>query len=303
MKRSGELVSVIIPTYKNITELERAIDSVLAQTYKNLEIIIVDDNFPESEWRGKTYNLVNSYNDERMIYLPNEKNSERSFSRNNGAKHSHGEYIMFLDNDDEFLPQKIETQLKVLTNKGNEYAFCYSNYIRKYNGKIVCYGGECREGNLLFDTLARNVFIHPGSNLLIRREAFFEVGGFNENISLNEDMELMVKLFKKYKVAYCAECGLIVHLGPPSVSVFDFEKATKDYRELVGNEISMLQANEKKRLDKYHGLQLIRHYCLTEPRVALKYKKIMGVSNIEVIKYFCYLIKRYFNKKAYGFII
>lgn len=67
---------------------------------------------------------------------------------------------------------------------------CYSNYLRNVDGEVVCSCGEHREGNLLVETLARNVFIHSGSNLLIKKNVFNEVGGFSERISLNKDLDL-----------------------------------------------------------------------------------------------------------------
>jgi glycosyltransferase involved in cell wall biosynthesis len=89
---------------------------------------------------------------------------ERSYTRNNGAQNARGQVIMFLDDDDEFLPSKIETQLSRIKEKPDEYAVCYCDFLREYGGKIICRSSEKREGDLLFDALGRNLFIHPGSN-------------------------------------------------------------------------------------------------------------------------------------------
>ena len=101
------LVSVIIPTYNRAGYLERAIKSVLNQTYQNLEIIIIDDNSKDG-----TKKTVLDFNVSKLRYYRNLNNRGAPFSRNRGIELSKGDYINFLDDDDVLLPRKIELQIK-----------------------------------------------------------------------------------------------------------------------------------------------------------------------------------------------
>ena len=103
------LVSIIIPTYKGYDTLGRSVKSVLEQSYKNIEIIIVDDNGEGSENQIKTEDVLKSFLvDERVKYIKHKKNLNGSAARNTGFRHSNGEFIAFLDDDDEFLYISIE---------------------------------------------------------------------------------------------------------------------------------------------------------------------------------------------------
>lgn len=109
MNENDDLVSVIIPTYNRAQYLKRALESVIKQTHKNLEIIIIDDNSTDD-----TYTLVNHFieNDNRIILLRNDKNQGYSFGRASGMEASKGAFIAFLDDDEEWVVNKIECQLK-----------------------------------------------------------------------------------------------------------------------------------------------------------------------------------------------
>ena len=103
-------VSVIIPTYKRPDSLDRAINSVLGQTYPYVEVIVVDDNNPDTEGRRQTEAKMASFADNlRVKYVKHEQNKNGAAARNSGAKASTGDFIAFLDDDDEFLPKKNES--------------------------------------------------------------------------------------------------------------------------------------------------------------------------------------------------
>lgn len=98
------LVSVIIPTYKRPQMLGRAIDSVLSQNYENLEVVVVDDNTDDDEFRLETIRFMAKYaSDSRVKYIKHRINQNGSSARNSGILHAKGEYIAFLDDDDFFL--------------------------------------------------------------------------------------------------------------------------------------------------------------------------------------------------------
>ena len=299
MLKEEYLVSIIIPSYKNIVSLKRAINSAINQTYSNIEVIVVDDNEEESVSHTQTQMVVNECSDNRVKYIYNGSNRERSYSRNNGVNHSKGDFLMFLDNDDEFMSKKVESQLECLLANGEEYAACYSNYIRKNNNKIVGYCAEQRTGNLLFDTLCRNLFVHPGSNLMIRRNCFLNVGGFREDLNINEDIDLLIKLQIKYKICYCNELGLIVNLhGHPNLNYI--EKSQK-YIEAEKNIWSKLSPQRRKMFFRLIGLQMLRSLGIKNIKKSVSIIRKYDIPKTMLIKYLMYLGWRFLSKKAYSF--
>lgn len=125
----SELVSIIMPSYNTGKFIAESIKSVLAQTYQDFELIIVDDCSTDD-----TEEVVKSFNDSRIIFIKNETNSGAAVSRNRALREAKGKWIAFLDSDDLWMPQKLELQLNFM--KENGYAFTYTDY------KIVTPSGE-----------------------------------------------------------------------------------------------------------------------------------------------------------------
>lgn len=115
------LVSIVMPSYNTARFIKNSIDSVLAQTYKNWELLIVDDCSMDN-----TNEIVAQFNDSRITYVKNEKNSGAAVSRNRALAQAKGKWIAFLDSDDLWAPEKLEKQLKFMVENG--YAFSYTRY-------------------------------------------------------------------------------------------------------------------------------------------------------------------------------
>ncbi len=176
------LVSIVIPTYGRPDQLARAINSCLKQKYEAVEIIVVDDNNPDTDARKLTESVMAAFEkNPKVVYIQHERNKNGSAARNTGFRNSKGEFIAFLDDDDEFYPTKVANQVKRLKELPDDFGLCYSKYETCKRGKRILICRETREGNLLLDALMRNMFISAGSNLLIRRKAFEEIGGFDES--------------------------------------------------------------------------------------------------------------------------
>lgn len=196
MKEKKELVSIIIPTYKTNESLKRAIDSVLNQSYENVEIIVVDDNHND-EYREKAASIIREYSDNRIIYVQHEKNKNGSAARNTGVSNCHGKYIGFLDDDDYFLPNKIEKQYNFINN--NNYQFCTCFYYRnnhKYSFKIK-------------DDYSIDVFLNKTtpqtSSFFMKRSFYNELNGFNESYIRHQDYEFLLRVCEKEKVGVVPE--------------------------------------------------------------------------------------------------
>ena len=203
------LVSVVIPTYKRPDSLDRAINSVLNQTYQNVEVIVVDDNNPDSEGRRLTESKMAPYlGNEKVKYIKHECNKNGSAARNTGARNSNANYLAFLDDDDEFYPEKIEAQVKRLEELPQEYAICYTAVAYEKENGVIRYSKENREGDLFFDALTRNLSFQAGSNLFVRKGAFDSIGGFDETFRRSQDKEIVTRLLKHYKIAYVPIMGV-----------------------------------------------------------------------------------------------
>ena len=127
-----ELVSIIMPSYNSGCYIGASISSVLAQTYTNWELIIVDDCSTDN-----TDTIVASFHDDRIRYIKNKKNSGAAVSRNRALREAKGKWIAFLDSDDIWNPQKLEKQLKFMTDTG--YKFTYTDYNIQLNGEWLPY--------------------------------------------------------------------------------------------------------------------------------------------------------------------
>ena len=131
--KKNDLVSVIIPTFSRPYNLERAIKSTLSQTYKNIEIIIVDDNGIGSKYQIETEKAIRNYIKKGEVkYIKHDINKNGATARNTGLKASKGIYVNFLDDDDEFLPDKIKNQVDLL-EKNIKYAACCCDSIIQYH--------------------------------------------------------------------------------------------------------------------------------------------------------------------------
>ena len=212
------LVSVVIPTYGEPIYLGRCIDSVLQQTYNNIEIIIVDDNGIGTPNQIATSTVIDQYKGNNIKYVCHEKNKNGSAARNTGVKKSEGRYIAFLDDDDAFLPAKIERQVKLIESLSDEYAFVYCSHDVYKDGQLVRHVIAEKSGNLFFEKISQQIEIQT-SGVLIRKEAFEEVKGFDESFRRHQDWEFIERVLFKYKAQADNFVGYIRYLYFRSVSI------------------------------------------------------------------------------------
>lgn len=181
------LITVIIPTYNSAQYLNAAVESVLQQTFKDLEILIIDDGSKDN-----TSELVKSFGDKvRYIY---QENAGVSIARNNGIKESKGKYVAFLDADDTWLPTKLEKQVNALKDNP-DYKFCFSDFVGvNQNLQPI----EMKRARLLNsaikDLLLRGNVVGSICTVLCERELFDKVGGFDPKLSQCADWDMWIRL-------------------------------------------------------------------------------------------------------------
>lgn len=191
-------VSVIMPTCRRAHFLSRAVDSVLSQTYQNIEVVVVDDNAKDEQSRTTTQETMQKYKDDpRVKYILNSKQSGGAISRNAGIEAAEGEYITFLDDDDKYLPPKVETQLKFMMMHSLDISFT-DVFLCNAQGKLL----EHRTRHYIKDWSADYLFkvhvthlISPTSTFMIKKDLLMKQGGFR-NVPISQETILMWDLLE-----------------------------------------------------------------------------------------------------------
>lgn len=277
-----ELVSIIIPTYKRTSQfLRRAIDSVLGQTYKNVEVIVVDDNgnAETKESRQEVESLIGSYEDERLVYLQNEENLGVSLSRNRGIKEAKGSYISFLDDDDCYLEDKVKHQLSYMLEHHLEV--CFSDLLYKNQHEDVVDVRihdklkSLEERELLAYHLTRHITGTP--TFMYQKYVLEEIGGF-PNQSIAEEYQLMQKTIEgHYKIGYLPALDVVAYRH-------ESEGLSSGREKLQGED--ELYAFKKSHFDELSARERMfvrfRHYSV----VAIFYKRKKKL--LKSIMYFMY---------------
>jgi glycosyltransferase involved in cell wall biosynthesis len=198
-------ISVIIPVYNRELLLSEAIESALSQTYKNFEIIIIDDGSTDG-----SRDIIQSYHQRypAIIKTARISNSGPAAARNYGASLAAGDLLSFLDSDDIWSPNKLELQAKTMERSPQFvliYAFYkhfFENGQRENNNELVR-TKEAPQGNIL-SKLLMSCFIST-ITVLLKKNIFLEMGGFNELIHIGEDYDLWLRIANKHQIGCVPE--------------------------------------------------------------------------------------------------
>ena len=200
-------VSVIIPIYNQANTLAMAIRSVLAQTFQDFEIIVVDD--------GSTDDLAGAltpFNDSPMRLLSHDRRRGAAAARNTGVAGALADYVAFLDSDDEWLPTKLAKQLAVMaTAPPKAYASTTAFFLHRAS-RPEPERREIEPNFLLRKHLLWGCNLSPGSTLLARRECFEEIGLFDTSMPRLEDWDWLLRYAARYEMAYLNEPLARVHI-------------------------------------------------------------------------------------------
>ncbi len=206
-------VSVVIPVYNRNEILADAVRSALAQTYANIEVIVVDDcsTVPID-------GSLASISDDRLKVIRRERNGGAGAARNTGIRAATGDYIAFLDSDDEWFPEKLERQMEVLAEAAQSQkpisAVTCGFLIHKENGGAFDYEDvRMPQPALGLERLVWGCDLSPGSTLVVSREAFLETGEFDESFSRFEDWEWLIRFVQAHQIAAVDQCLCRINVG------------------------------------------------------------------------------------------
>ncbi len=210
------LVSVVITTYERPRYLRHAIESVRNQTYDNIEIIVVDDNGVGSAYQQETSSVVREFVECGQIkYIAHTEHINGSAARNTGFKNSTGEYVAFLDDDDMFVPEKIELQIDELSSKPEEYGACTCNSLTHYS--ISSRVSKLKSEEKLSQEYMINECAFNTSTVLFRRAVLVRLNGFDEGFFRYQDWELFTRFFRHYKMCLVVSPYLVIRYCTPNV--------------------------------------------------------------------------------------
>lgn len=245
------MISVIIPTYNREKVIKKSIQSILNQTYKDIEIIIVDDNSTDN-----TADIIKEFDNSKIRYYRLKENRGACFARNYGIERANGEYIAFQDSDDEWHGSKLEKQLDYLLFKNLDIISCKIKIIGENNKIIFPKDVNLSTNNIYIDNKIST------QTILGKKQCFLNVK-FDENLPRFQDWDLAINLVKKFKVEVLDEVLVDVYMQDNSISK-NPEKAVKALK------IFLEKYRTNKKIEA-HYLRLIGVYKLQQYKDTKKY--------------------------------
>ena len=247
-----ELVTAIITTHNRLDLLKRAIDSVFAQTYSNIELIVVDDASTDSTSEYCTQQPLH------YIFIPKEESKGGNYARNQGIRAAKGKYVAFLDDDDYWLPTKIEKQVALIESKDCELVHC-GRRLEIIKGDRVTYrdllpnpleNGDMHKKILL--TICTTT-----TNILVKRKALFEVGLFDENLRFWQEYELTIRLAQRKPFYFVNEV-----LSVYRINTSDKHRLTNKYEEWK-DAVKYIHKKHAELYAKLNSIEKFRVYLMT----------------------------------------
>ncbi|MFP4185622.1 MAG: glycosyltransferase family 2 protein [Thermoplasmata archaeon] len=283
-------VSVILPTFNREDKVGRAIQSVLNQTYKNFELIVVDDASTDN-----TSEVVKYFDDDRIVYHRNESNLGGGGSRNIGIELSKNDLIAFLDDDDEWLPTKLEKQIEIIKESPSSCCGVYTGLKKIMDDQVVSEKINHKEGDLFYELLWKNI-IGSTSVVLLKKEPVNEVGAFKESLPASQELELYLRLSREYEFR-CVPQSLVRY------HVHRDDRITTDHSKKLHAKKYIYREYEEhiKAVPRLHAKYLYEmayhEQKLGNEETAMKMFKRAFVLSPLSLKY---LIKKYLSKMILG---
>jgi glycosyltransferase involved in cell wall biosynthesis len=280
-------VSVIIPLYNREKLIERAIDSVLKQSYSDFELIVVDDCSTDNSAK-----VVQNIDDPRIIYIKHDVNKGANTARNTGIKLAKGEYIAFQDSDDEWLPGKLEKQMALIVESPSKVGIVYSGFWRIQDKQKTFYPYEWikkLEGDISNEVL-KTSFIST-QTLLVKKSCFNHIGLFDETLPRLQDWDMVIRLSETYEFSYIPEGLVYVYHTDNSITA-NHNIYAAAFDQIIQKHYKLFSKN-KKNLSKQYcatGTYFFKHQdSIQAKKYFIKAISISPV-NVKCILKFCLLL-------------
>jgi len=238
MQQQEPIVSVIVPTYNRANLLPRCIRSILAQTYKNFELLIVDDGSTDN-----TSDVVASFSDPRIRYLPQEKNRGAAYARNIGIQAARGVFISTQGSDDEWFPENLTKKIECFRNLPETVGVVYSRFYKIHKGgeRVLWPPAyiKKREGNLFSEFLHGNFITDQAA--LVRKCVYDKVGLYDASLPGMQEWDMWFRISKIYEFKFISEPLLVTYYTEGSITAHSewrlqgreiiFRKHIEDFRK------------------------------------------------------------------------
>lgn len=243
----NNLISVIIPTYKRPDRLIRALKSVSDQTCQEFEILVIDDDPLENNLEE----LLEGLQDDRIRLFKNQRAKGANGARNTGILNSKGDFLAFLDDDDEWLPDYLQSQRAILQKSDENYGLVHANYYVEENQSWK-EKHQSHEGNLLAALITDKFRIGSGSNIFIKSSVIKTTGLWDEEMKRQQDLEFLVRVLSNFMAYSNSVLGLKVygHNDPKPEKTF----ATREFY------VTKIQSYLSRLSEKEQNLFFSNHY-------------------------------------------
>ena len=280
-------VSIIMPTYNRGLMLSRAMESALSQTYSDYELIVVDDGSSED-----VASVVSQFADPRITYFRHETNRGQSSAINTGLDLSRGEFIAFLDDDDLWLPFKLEKQVGLLDSSPNEVAMIYAWLeVRDFSsGRLLAVRRKDCDEQQYLRMLALDV-PNPTSVFLVRSSVAKEVGGYDPRITTHNDVDFTVRILAQgYRAVLLPEVVVVKHdhdLGRMYTKTPEvLDRSMKYHRLHAGRFADELSKNPRALASLHIRMANISRESGHYPRALALVLKALRISPLTTMGYF-----------------
>lgn len=290
-------ISVIVPTYERSDMLPRALDSIFSQTWKNIEVIVVDDNIPDSEWQKRTYQVLTPYLAlDNFIYLKTTGKTGGGAARNLAINQCHGEYVAFLDDDDRYLPDKLEKQVCFMKEHGLDFSYHDVMWMNT-NEKLVEYRSMDVTNDFSMQGLLKAHILHslaPTSIYMVRHDKLITTEGFGE-VPSGQDFILMLRCIEKnMKMKYMQGAYVVQYLhNGTRISLGDNKVKGENMLYNLKHKYFYLLTEEEQRYVKFRHYAVLSFSSMRSGRIlkAAEYAMVTIVSSPvycvkEAIRYF-----------------
>ena len=243
-------VTAIVTTYhREPNIIEGALHSILKQTYPVQEILLIDDNEDDSQLSARVQEMCSRYRSVR--YIKQDGNQGACAARNLGISQANGEFIGFLDDDDRWLPEKIEKQVKAFEENDDTLGlvFCSGIVVNEQTGEQSAYYNHGLKKDVSFEDLIVRDYVGSTSNPLIRKRCFDEVGGFWTEQPARQDYEMWLRISTKFRLLGLEGQYFIYTLHPGEQITKDDRKSYIGFRNIYKRHKNGYVKNPRARID------------------------------------------------------
>ena len=262
--KTKHTVTVVLPAYNRDISIARSISSVLTQSYRQFELLVIDDGSTDS-----TEEVVKSIDDDRIQYVKLPSNVGAAAARNQGVKLAKGDFIAFQDSDDEWVPDKLEKQLNCFDDYDASVGMVFTDMLRIYTdgSTNVFESPEVQKGRMADRYgLEYQVFGIGQQSAVIRKECFSSVGFFDESLPRFIDLEFFVRLLLQYQA---------VRISEPLVRFYETEGISSNRTACIEARLRLLEKYQAHCSRKFRASQYAKiaefHFILKNHYAGLKY--------------------------------